>query len=124
MLAAASYSLHKDKLVWEHIGTWGHLPLTLHRCIHTGDDDVLTPPGFYTVRCTDGLICARCTSGQGGYTFRWFSPLWSAAYIAGARPGAWLPGKSEERWRRPADVKWLDEHVATGGTHLASGPGP
>ena len=100
MLAATAYSLHVDKHIWETIGIWGHPPLTLHRDIFTGVEEDLLPPGFYAVRCAGGPSCKRCVEGNGGYKFRWFSPLWYRAYVAGARPGSWLPGNPETRWRQ------------------------
>ena len=119
MLAAAAHSLYMDKATWDDIGIWGHLPFTVHRCEHLADHGNLAPPGFYTVRCSGGPSCAHCTNGQGGYQFRWFSPLWPKAYVVGARQGAWLPGGSEERWRRttvPTAPLTLSAHSEVGGT--------
>ena len=100
MMAAALHSLSKDKAIWNDIGIWGHLPFTVHRCGLLPEQENLAPPGFRTVRCPGGPSCARCTTGDGGYQFRWLSPLWAKAYVAGARPGAWMPGGSEARWKR------------------------
>ena len=38
-------------------------------------------------KCKEGITRARCAEGRGGWKFRWFSPLWATAYVAGAARG-------------------------------------
>ena len=102
MLGAAAHSLHLDRQLWETIGVWGRLPITLHWAGHFETEEIIIPPGFYALKCKEGTNCTRCATGRGGYKFRWFSPLWTQAYVAGARKGAWLPGQPETRYRKPA----------------------
>ena len=102
MLGAAAHSLHLDRQLWEAIGVWGRLPITLHGAGPLEAEELTIPPGFYVTKCMEGSNCARCTTGRGGYKFRWFSPLWAQAYLAGAREGAWMPGQPETRYRRQA----------------------
>ena len=108
MLGAAAHSLHIDKQLWESIGVWGQLLISVHFAGPYEPDDTTVPAGFYTVKCNEGITCARCAEGRGGYKFRWFSPLWSTAYVAGAREGAWLPGRPETRYRRGGPPSLVD----------------
>mmetsp|Transcript_2583 Transcript_2583/g.4410 ORF Transcript_2583/g.4410 Transcript_2583/m.4410 type:complete len:169 (+) Transcript_2583:48-554(+) len=47
------------------------------------------------VPCTEEG-CERCTTGRGGYQFRWYDRRWRGGYVRSKRPGTWEPPAEDE----------------------------
>ena len=93
MLGAALRSASRDKALWDDMGLYGTLTIIKHQSEYGTPQDI---PALRSVHCQGGPLCQRCSSGRGGYVFRWLSPLWAQEYAATARPGAWKPGEGED----------------------------
>ena len=92
MLGAALLSAKRDKALWDDMGIYGTLTIIKHHSEVGTAQDI---PRIHSVDCQGGTRCQRCSSGRGGYVFRWLSPLWAQEYAATARSGAWKPGENE-----------------------------
>ena len=97
MLSAALYSYQVDRLVWDQLKLYGNLTMVVHRDSMDFESSTHAVNIVRCIPCKRGICCNRCQIAEGGYEFRWLSPIWSPMYIENARKGSWLPGKSESR---------------------------
>ena len=101
MYYAALYSYNADRLLWDQLELQGNLTMVIHNDSMGIESSSDAANIVRCIPCTRGICCNRCKSGEGGYEFRWLSPIWCPMYVKNASKGSWLPGKSETRWRRP-----------------------
>ena len=92
MLAAVLHFETTDRQRWQQMLLEGQLTMIIHESVHS---DLPRDPKFHYVNCPDPARCGRCCRKQGGYVFRWLSPMWADKYEELARPGAWKPGHPE-----------------------------
>jgi len=130
MLSAFLEFKTSNPAVYESLGIDGHLTIIDHNSasIRRNDgmmevDVYFAPPvearmaaeavhvdGLRNVTCPEPG-CQRCVTGRWGYTFRWYSPLWSETYEKIARPGSWKPGQSETEF--PSISTWDHKKPST-----------
>lgn len=77
-------------------GCDGHLTVVEHG----GPENAPPVGGVVSVPCPLGFLCKRCATKKSGYTFKWYAPLWSEAYMSmlatmGYNDVSWKPGDSE-----------------------------
>ena len=82
---------------------FGKLPLEKHASPKGQEPVAPVPACFKEVQCVEPG-CYRCEVKRGGYSFRWFHPLWEKEYMATKQPLAWHPHETaliaEERDRQ------------------------
>ena len=93
--AAIHFKSVNDKL-WNDLELEGQLSYIIHE---PGEPANLHVNLVKQMQCPGGMRCRRCRTHEGGYIFRWLSPLWAKKYKELARSGAWLPGEPE--WTIP-----------------------
>ena len=98
--SVAMYSAYQECLVVSpgisrYLGFKGHLTFIEHDAERLGNPAGAPQMDVRITPCPE-RGCQRCVQGRGGYTFRWYSPLWDSSYCRHARPGAWLPGMDEQ----------------------------
>ena len=101
MYYAALYSYTADRLLWDQLELHGNLTMVVHNDRMGIERSTTAVNIVRCIPCKRGICCNRCKNGEGGYEFRWLSPIWCPMYVKNANKGSWLPGKSETRWRRP-----------------------
>ena len=98
MLMAAAQFRHENPHAWRDMQVEGHITKVVHCGVPAGSQRVdETDTWCRIIKCphsTDGR-CARCKKARAGYTFRWLSPYWAAAYERNRRPRSWGLGDSE-----------------------------
>ena len=101
MYYAALYSYNADRLLWDQLELHGNLTMVVHRDSMAVERSTHAVNIVRCIPCKRDICCNRCQNFEGGYEFRWLSPMWFSMYVENARKGSWLPGQSETRWRRP-----------------------
>ena len=93
MFSAYSWFLSTDSPDLDRMGFVGELTNVNHGC--GSIDGQPKPLSVRNVECRQHG-CQRCFQQRWGYTFRWFSLLWSQKYVELSAPGSWQPGDNEK----------------------------
>ena len=77
------------------------LTVQMHQRRDYGIPPVHLPASVTPIPCST-TSCFRCSVLQGGYSFRWFHPLWQDEYLQLKRRGplVWTPGETAEETMR------------------------